>query len=338
MNRVQSLYESILFYYDLYPGKIEDYGKVKKITTNRGIFALKETMMTPHQADEFIHSLRKLTKLGFNQSVPIYPTKFGEYILSIDSQMYYLMPWIEATEYTAKESREEKLASQLGVIHRLTVETVPFLRENIDESFQQLVKIWEMRRLDLNRFADLAERKTYMSPFELTFLTHAHMLDRMAENAQEHLQKWYDLCIEKGRYRTVLCHGRMQRSHALFSPDNEPLLLNFERASIDTPARDIANFCMFSFPNAYWTEEEVVKWFMRYERHLPLLEDEKHLICAYLNFPEPISYVVEVYATNRESMSELEHVQRLEKRLTSMRKVQRLTQKLIITQDQEHSS
>ncbi|MET3507131.1 spore coat protein YsxE [Halalkalibacter oceani] len=334
MRYEPALYASVLFYYDLYPQQVEDLGKIKRISTNRGEFALKETTMSTHQADEFIHALRKLTKLGYKQAVPILPTKYGEYTVATGSHTYYLMPWFETIEYTARESREEKLADQLGVIHRLTVKTEAFQKEQVEQSVQQLVQRWEMRRLELQRFADQAENKTYMSPFELTFLTHAFMLDQMAEAATEHLQKWYELCLEKEKYRTVLCHGRLQRSHALFSPDNEALLLNFERASIDTPARDLASFCRYSFPNAYWSEEEVQRWFIRYEHHLPLLDEEKHLTCAYLNFPEPVAYSVEAYVSNRSSMSEFEHVRRLEKRLTAMRKVQRLTQKLIVIEQE----
>ncbi|MFC0557822.1 spore coat protein YsxE [Halalkalibacter alkalisediminis] len=337
MMQARSPYDSILFYYDLYPQSIEDYGKVKKVTTHRGVFALKETTMTKEQSDGFIHALRKLTKLGYKQAVPILPTKYGEYTLHNGTHTYYLMPWMESLEYTARESQEQKLASQLGVIHRLTVKTQAFVKENVEESYQQLLRRWEMRRLELNRFADQAERKTYMSPFELTFITHAYMLDQMAEAAKNHLMKWYELCLEKEKYRTVLCHGRLNRTHTFFTPDNEPLLLNFERAGLDTPSRDIASFCRYSFRHALWVEEEVLKWFVNYEQHLPLLEEEKHLVCAYLNFPEPIAFAVDAYLANKGTMREYEHVQRLEKRLTSMRRVQRLTQKLIIVPDSQQT-
>jgi spore coat protein YsxE len=337
MMQAQSPYNSVLFYYDLYPQSIEDFGKIKKVTTNRGVFALKETMMNAAQSDGFIHALRKLTKLGYKQAVPIFPTKYGEYTIQTGTHTYYLMPWMEQVEYTARETQEQKLASQLGIIHRLTVKTQAFLKENVEESYQQLLRRWEMRRLELNRFTDQAERQTYTSPFELTFLTHAHMLDQMAETAKIHLEKWYEICLEKEKYRTVLCHGRTNRSHAFFTPENEPLLLNFEKACIDTPSRDIASFCRYSFRHAYWVEEEVLQWFYNYERHLPLLEEEKHLICAYLSFPEPIAFAVDSYIANKGTMREFEHVQRLEKRLTSMRRVQRLTQKLIIDQQKEQT-
>ncbi|WP_332629253.1 spore coat protein YsxE [Halalkalibacter flavus] len=335
MIQAQSPYDSVLFYYDLYPQSVEDFGKIKKVTTNHGVYALKETTMGKQQADGFIHALRKLTKLGYKKAIPILPTKYGEYTISTGTHTYYLMPWMETNEYTAKESQEQKLASQLGIIHRLTVKTQPFVKENVEEAYQQLLHRWEMRQLELKRFADQAEQKTYMSPFELTFITHAFMLDQMAEAAKGHLKKWYDKCLEKEKYRTVLCHGRVNRSHSFFSPENEPLLLNFERAGIDTPSRDLASFCRYSFKYAYWVEEEVLQWFMNYERHLPLLEEEKHLICAYLNFPEPIAFAVDSYVASKGSMREFEHVQRLEKRLTSMRRVQRLTQKLIIIQEQQ---
>lgn len=335
MNHRQTAYDSLLFYYDLYPTRIEDYGKIKKVTTKNGVFALKETILTPYEADELIHALRKLTRLGFKQFVPVYPTKNGEYTITQGEYTYYLMPWIEEIEYTARESKEEKLASQLGIIHRLTVETKPFLKENVDESYQYLLSIWGRKRLELTRYADQIERKIYMSPFELTYLTHAYMLDKMAELAQEYVQKWYELCSEKEKYRVVLCHGRMNRSHAIYSSENEPILLNFESVSLDTPARDLAFFCRYNFPKAYWSEEEVIRWFIRYEHHLPLLEDEKYLMCAYLNFPEPISHAVEEYIAGKDRMSELEHVQRLEKRLTSMRKVQYLTKALMTPPDQQ---
>ncbi|MCK0473544.1 spore coat protein YsxE [Halalkalibacter sp. APA_J-10(15)] len=328
-------YESILYYYDLYPQEIEELGKIKKVTTNRGVFALKESNISRHQADEFIHSLKKLTKHGYNKLVPVLPTKYGEYTVSTHQHTYYVMPWIEPVEYTARESKEERLASQLGAIHRLTVKTQPFLKENVEQSYNQLLQRWELRRLELTRFADQAEKRTYMSPFELTFLTHAYMLDQMAETAKEHLKKWYELCLEKETYRTVLCHGRMQRSHAIFNNENEPLLLNFERAAIDTPARELASFCRYSFSKGYWSDDDILTWFMRYEGHLPLLEEEKYLTCAYLNFPEPIAFAVEAYVHSHRSMKELEHVQRLEKRLMSMRRVQRITQKLIIVPDEE---
>ncbi|MDQ0208013.1 spore coat protein YsxE [Alkalicoccobacillus murimartini] len=332
MNQsVQQPFEFIFFHYDLYPDSIEDIGtgKVKRLTTQRGIFALKETTIGQSQADELVHAMHRLTKLGYKQAVPIIPTKYGEYTISIGNTSYYLMPWVESPEYTARESMEEKLIDQMGVIHRITVKTQELSLEQLEQSYRQLLSKWEARQLDLIHFADQAEQKIYMSPFELTYLTHVHTLDQMAEVAKYQLNQWYEAAKEKGKYRSVLNHGRLSRSHALFTVENEPLLINFERASLDTPARDLATFCRHSFPYAQWSDEEVMRWFARYEHHLPLLDEEKQLLCSYLSFPEPIVYAVDFYRKKDNQWSEIEHVQRLEKRLLSMRKAQRLAGKLL---------
>ncbi|WP_059103913.1 spore coat protein YsxE [Shouchella shacheensis] len=328
-------YEAILFYYDIQPQEIEDLGKVKKVKAAQGTFALKETELNRLRADELVHAFRKLARLNYRSLIPILPTKFGEYTISSGQKSYYLMPWVKELDYTDRVSMEEKIADQMGVIHRLTVKTQQASKEILDQSCERLLSRWDMRILELKRFADQAEQKTYMSPFELTFLTHMYMFEQMSGGAKQHLEKWYESTLEKGTYRSVLTHGRLSRKHALFSAENQPLLFNFEQASLDTPARDLASFCRHSFPYALWSEEEVFRWFGRYEYHLPLLDAEKQLVCAYMLFPEPIYYAMLDYQTKGNEKSELEHVQRLEKRVIALRKVQRLVSKLAPAEEEE---
>ncbi len=150
------------------------------------------------------------------------------------------------------------------------------------------------------------------------------MYEQLANQATEYLESWYKETLEKGSYRSVLSHGQLSRKHAL-TTEKEVFITNFEQASLDTPARDIASFCRRSFPYTLWNEDEVLRWFARYEQHLPLLKTERYLISAYLVFPEPIYYAVMDY---RNGGSEFEHVQKLEKRIIAMRKVQRLIAKI----------
>lgn len=325
----QNLRETLSFYYNIQLQSVEDYGKVRKIIAREGIFALKETHLTLGQADELTHALLRLYKIGFTNIVPIVTTKFGECVLFIGEKTYYLMPWIEEVTYAEEESKEEKIATQLGIIHRLTVKTEPVIEEETDYFVQQLQRQWEACQLNLIRYTDEFEQKTYISPFELTFLTSAYLLDRMAELAQQFLQKWYDLCLEKKKFRTVLCHGKMDRTHALFSSVSKPLLINFERVCVSTPARDLAYFYKNSIPYTYWTSDEMERWLFRYERHLPLLEDEKFLLCAFLNIPEKIDAIVGKYVQEKEIASEIASVQLLKKELLTMRQVRQFTEQLI---------
>ncbi len=160
---------ALMYYYDLQPTAVEKQGKLFRVETDRGVFALKESAMDRVRADEFVHAMRKLAKLQFKQFVPIIPTKFGEYTLFVGEKSYYLMPWIEPSHYSSRTSIEEVLSDYMGIIHRLTVKTQPASKEKLDESCERLLSRWEMHSLELSRFADQAELSTYLSPFELTF-------------------------------------------------------------------------------------------------------------------------------------------------------------------------
>lgn len=328
-------YGAILFQYDIRPTNMEDWGKVKKIYANQGTFALKETSLSQEAKEVVIHSYRKLERLGFKQIVPIYPTKYGEYLVSTSTKDYYLMPWIEEEPFQSRVSKEEIIIDQMGIIHRLTAKTEEFSKEAIEESYKSLMQRWELRTLDLQRFAEVAESRTYMSPFELAFLTHYHHLMIMVEEAKRYLTNWYEQCIKKEKYRTVLCHGKLSRHHTMFTERGEPYIFNFERASMDTPARDIALFCRHSFGFSLWNEEEMLRWFQAYERHLPLLNEEKELLMGYLSFPEPILFSIQMYNERSRPFSELQHVQRLERRIMMMRKVQRLGKYLLKKEQQQ---
>ncbi|UTR05103.1 spore coat protein YsxE [Alkalihalobacillus sp. LMS6] len=326
--------EALLYYYDLMPTAIEQKGKIYRVETEQGVFALKESSMDPVQAEECIHAVRKLARLKYQSFVPIVPTKFGEHSLFISGKSYYLMPWIETQDYQGRQSVEEVMADSIGTIHRMTVKSQTATKEVIDQSCERLLSRWEMHSLELARFADEAEMKPYLSPFELSFLTHFKMFEQLADEATTHLEKWYKTTVDKGSYRSVLTHGRLSRSHFLHATNGQHLFINFERASLDTPARDLATLCRHGFPHSLWDEDEVLRWFARYEQHLPLINAEKYLVSAYLLFPEPIYYTMMNY---RQGGNELELTQKLEKRIYALRKVQRFVPK-IVPQDEEQAS
>ncbi|WP_257008388.1 spore coat protein YsxE [Bacillus sp. FJAT-45350] len=324
---------SIFYHYELYPEKIKEYGNVKRIYTRQGEFALKESSLQQEEADWLIHVVRRLNRLGYRNLVPIIPTKYGEYTLSTDTHTYYLMPWIHQDENRGDMPMERVIVEQMGEIHRLTVKSQAYEREDIDQSYQSLLTRWERRKRDLEQFAEQAEGKVYISPFELTLLTHHHFLNAMIETAKTHLKTWYDQCIEKEKYRSVLCHGKLSRQHLLLYQNNQPLLFNFERATLDTPARDLALFYRYSLPYAKWDEEEILNWYGIYNQQLPLLEEERHLLASYLSFPEPILYAIDSYRQQPLNMTELAHVQRLEKRLLMQRRIHRMTNAIVAKND-----
>lgn len=338
LSTVVQSYGPILFYYDLYPEKIEQHGKVKKIVTRYGNFALKKTDFSKEQAEWFIHVMRRLERIGFENVVQIIPTKYGDYTITINNHTYYLMPWFDEFDFHDERiTREEIILQQMGKLHGLTEKEQKYSKEMLESSYEGLIKRWDRRRLDMERFADLAESKTYMSPFELTFLTHFGRLQKMTEDAVEYLRGWYDVCQEKSKYRSVLCHGRLSRNHALFDRHGNSFLFNFERSILDTPARDLAIFYRKSLQYTPFDADEGLRWLQIYESQFPLLDEEKQLFASYLCYPEPVFGAIDDYLEKKNYLTELQYVQRLEKRLLNMSRIRRLTDKLFHTNEQQQN-
>lgn len=327
MNRHTA--ERISLNYRLDIEGVKRHKKVMKLTTNRGEYALKETILQDKDDERFIHMLRRLERLGYHKLVPILPTQYGEYTITLDNKVYYLMPWVEDEAFESRETKEEKIISEMGIIHRLTAQKDTFKKDLFEQSTKQLLKKWDMKRLEIERFADEAERKVYPSPYELTFLTNAHFFITLCEQAKEHIEKWHDACLESDTFRTVLCHGHLSRQHVHFTREGKPIILNFERASYDTPSRDLALFCRSAFHYTLWDDEQMMRWFAIYDYHLPLYDEELQLMFAYLSFPEPIYSSMKQYKNMHRNMSELEHVAKLERRVLMMAKVHRLKSYLL---------
>ncbi|MDR7073667.1 spore coat protein YsxE [Fictibacillus barbaricus] len=313
-------YGPVLFHYDLFPEKLERHGRVMKVITKRGTFALKEAEMSEDERNWFTHVIQRLSEIGFHQVVPLYPTKFGDYTVQLGSKTYYLMPWFASDDRNEK-GKEEILLDQIGRIHALTLKEQDFSNEVVEHSYQFLMNRWENRQFEMERFTEEAEQKTYMSPFELTYLSHFHQIMRMTEEAKRRLKDWYDTCQREKRYRSVLCHGKVSRNHLIFNPTGEGHLLNFEKAVLDTPVRDLAVYFRRAVHQREWSKEHGKQLLDIYEKHVPLLNEERGLFISYLSYPEPVFNAVDLYYHKRNQLSQIELVHRLEKRIRAMKNI-----------------
>ncbi|MDG5786883.1 spore coat protein YsxE [Evansella sp. AB-P1] len=315
---------SVLFQYDLSPEKIESFGKVKKIYTANGTFALKETTMTEDESDWFIHIHRRLERIGFHYVVPILPTKYGDTIVRHGKVVYYLMPWYEDnTQFRHPVYPEEVMVEEIAKLHGLTERTQEYSEEVLKESYMTLKKRWSYRRLEMERYVEKTEGNVYLSPFELTFLTHFNRTIYMAEQAETHLNSWIEGAKEKKSFRSVLCHGKPSRKHTCFDQYGTAYFLNFEKAVLDTPSRDMALMFRHFFQSRPWDEQEGQHWLQLYEKHFAFFDEERHLFMSYLAFPESIYQSVDAYQNKDKKLTEVQAVTQLERKVLTMNRIQR---------------
>ncbi|WLD92259.1 spore coat protein YsxE [Alkalihalobacillus sp. AL-G] len=317
----------ILYYYDLYPERIESYGQVQKITTSRGTYALKKTNMNKEQLDWFLHCMNRLNEIGYHHVVPIVPTKYGDSNVTNGYHSFYLTRWCDH-EARSGFQYEDFIIDELGKLHSHTVKAQSFSDEVVKDSYNALIQRFEQRQLEMERFTELSERQTYISPFELRYLSQFHRLMRMAEDAKQHVISWYQSCEEQKRYRSVMCHGRPFRGHIVVDQLGEGNFINFERAILDTPVRDLAYFFRTAAHYPEWEEQVALEWLGQYERHLPLLPEEKLLLASYLKFPEPVFSTIQTYQGTHD-LSQLELVRKLDRKLNVMRSLDRFANQIL---------
>lgn len=124
MQRTVADYKVLLKEYDLDVDFIEDYGKVKKVYTKTGVFALKEMANHQERNQNFIQKLQNVYQKGWMGFVPIYQTKRSQPIVSDESGSYYLMPWLPNNPTEERDIRYHKLFQELAKLHGASAQEV----------------------------------------------------------------------------------------------------------------------------------------------------------------------------------------------------------------------
>lgn len=124
------MYAPVLRQYGLKPFRMEQHGKVKKVYTNAGTFALKE-----------IANVREMEAVWQSyifcgqQSVPLYLTKQG-LPFAAHGRHYYLMPWVFPAE--RKDTREHVLSffRDLAHLHQKSLRQLDVSEEEINNYYE----------------------------------------------------------------------------------------------------------------------------------------------------------------------------------------------------------
>ncbi|HET7579227.1 MAG TPA: hypothetical protein VFK33_08095 [Bacillales bacterium] len=320
----------ILVHYDLYPDQVKTIGKVKKIGTAAGTYALKETDMTTEQRAWFVHVIERLHRLGFDHFAAPIRTKQGEPVTVIKGKTYYVMPWLEE-QSAGILSPEERLIETSAVLHFLTEKEQPYSDEVVQSSYQHLVDRWTKHQKELEGFAADTEEKLYFSAFELAFLTCYREVKQAADEALHNLSLWKEQCQDKERFRIVLCHGKLSTSHFI-----DGRLLNFEQAELDAPVRDLAVLFRSSLLRLSSQAEDPYDWLQTYEERFPLRLEEKQLLAAYLAFPESICQSVREHRNPSPGENEAVRAQKLEQRFHRFKELRRLADRIAESDGNRH--
>jgi spore coat protein YsxE len=302
---------AILREYNLKSNKVETIGKVSKVSTSNGIYALKA--MQENSDLSFVNKFEKLYRSGYTSFVPIYKTVNGKYFVQNNHQLYYLMPWINDDQERQHQLRHEQYFSELARLHMATVKDQKIAETEVEQHYKELKSRWDERRENFEAYIDNCERKIYMSPFELQFATLYHETMQACQFARSRLDDWYKLAKEKKKVRASLTLGKASATNFLFDHKEKVYFTSYEKAKIAPPFNDLVGFYYKALRAYPVKNDESYQWFTTYTNLFPLEEEEVQLFLSYLAYPEPIYRCVENYVTNRSTKSELVHVKHLQR-------------------------
>lgn len=305
----------VLKEYDFYPERIEERDNQKMIYCQRGAFILKETKAPKQYVDWLAEMMWQLKQKGFSAVLPFYPNKYGDRYVVFAERCYYVLPIIQdQVEEKYKESWELDTLRLLAELHQKTVSSSTNRCPLKPLSLSRLEKRWRKRLEQLADYRELAVKKRMMSPFELAFVDKFDYLHQLGERAIYYLQEWQRK-YGGSKLRYVLCHGHVGRKTVLHTKEGR-FLINFDRANMDSPARDLA---LYYRKNVNLGEEygleHALHYLASYEDLFTLTSAEKLLFAIFLLFPEQVIKEIERYYGQATDWTEVKQTAFLEKQI-----------------------
>lgn len=324
---------AILVNYGIKPYFIEDLGKIKRITSDKGMFALKS--VPPTQGTDFLRHIQYLYQKGYNRVVPIYPTLDGRYAVLHQNSLYYLMPWLPNETKEDYDDKNMKLFRELARLHTLSAREMPIRKEDRKEHYENTVLSLEKDEEFLVGFLERCEKKIYMSPFELQFCTYYNDIHQTLRFSKQQLEGWYEKTKDEEKIRTVVIHGKLSSDHFLYDEKGYGFFMNFENAKLGSPYQDILPYLFRTLKGFPKNNDDSIKWIQTYYQYFPLKDEEKQLMMSYFTHPTALLRVVQKYHTQQTRKKERKYTQQLQRHYWQLRNIEYVVRTLVEIERQQ---
>ncbi|WP_075982471.1 spore coat protein YsxE [Bacillus massilinigeriensis] len=324
---------SILKPYGIKPYFVEDFGRIQRVYSDKGTFALKK--LSPNMGTDFIRHIQFLYQKGYNRVVPIYPTNDGRYAVLFQNELYYLMPWLPNEEKEERKEKHLQLFRELARLHTLSVGEINISKEERNLHYETTINQWESDSEFLEGFIERCEAKIYMSPFELLFCLYFHDINQAIKYSINKFKEWFEKTKDQEKARRVLVHGKISTEHFLYDDRGYGYFINFENAKLTSPIHDLLPYLSRNLSGFPKQSNECVDWFYTYMKFFPLKEDEMLLLLAYFAHPSPVLRIAEKYHNSPRSMNERRLVQQLQKKYWLLKNTEYVVMKITEIENQK---
>lgn len=302
---------TVFLAWELRVERIEAVRDAYRVITPRGQFCLKRASGDGIRLTVIAEALDYLTRRGFHQVTPFFPTREGKAFCQHGEACYYLTEWlpgerpdlsnpalaVPACECLAGFHRAAEGFSGRGVI-RDHLGTWP---ERLGE------RLLELRALQADRALEL-----YPDAFTKAFLDSVERWLGLGEWSMELLSAaGYAEEVAAFRERRGLCHGDPAERNLIWW-QGQPFLIDFDTLLVDLPVLDLARLVRRVDQDHEWDLDLAARMLAGYASVRPLNDREKALLVALLAFPEKYWRAVHRYYRNREGKSRRHLIHRLQ--------------------------
>lgn len=323
-NLIQQI-TPILKYYGLTPYYAQRHGRIYRVYTNKGDFAIKK--LPVNHGSDFIRNIQDLYQRGYNRIVPVYPTLDGRYAVIHNQSMYYVMPWLPNEVKEDQNERNIQMFRELARLHTLSVREVTINKEEKQKHYDHTIHEWEKENELLEGFIRHCESKWYMSPFELLFCMYYHDMSQALRFSTNKFKEWFEMTKDDDKARVILSHGKLSTEHFLYDERGYGYFINFEHSRQGSPMHDLLPYLSRTL-NCYPKKcDECVDWIYTYFKYFPLREDELNLLLSYFAHPSQLLHTVETYH-NSQTKHERKFVQKLQKQYWQLKNIEYIVMRI----------
>ena len=196
---------------------------------------------------------------------------------------YDIYRYVEDTTLP-KEEKAEDIINLVTLLHSKTT----FYKEIDDNTYKELYEN-TIEQLDYlmnyyNDIAEIIEREEYMSPSHYYFIRNISKVFAALSYCRYHIDKWYQMIEDKKRIRVVQLHNNLSLDHYLTDGDR-PYLISWRLSKRDLPIYDLIKLY-----KQYYRELDFCELIRHYERHYPMLPEEKELFFILISIPERLDF------------------------------------------------
>ncbi len=251
--------------FTLVPKEYINKGQATIVNTHKGRFVFKNSNINP-QIMEYLKSR------NFDYMPRCINSNYDDY--RIDE-------YIEGYDIP-KEQKMLDLIHLVALLHSKTTHYKEIDEEYYEEIYDDISGNIEYLYGYYTDIITLIESKVYMSPSEYLLARNINKVYFMIDKCSERLEEWHALVKEKKKQRNVVLHNNLSLDH--FIRNDRSYLISWDKAKIGNPVFDI-----YKLYKRHALEFDFSDILREYEKHYPLLREEKELFDVLVIMPDVIT-------------------------------------------------